>query len=46
MAAANHVEVAKHVEGHLELAPRHGRLTRARLDRVELDREVGWLTPP
>jgi transposase len=31
---------------HLELAPRYWRITRARLDRAELDREVGWLTVP
>jgi hypothetical protein len=31
---------------HLELAPRYWRITRARLDRKELDREVGWLTLP
>jgi len=30
----------------LELAPRYWRITRARLDRIELDREVGWLTIP
>jgi len=29
-----------------ELAPRYWRITRARLDRAELDREVGWLTVP
>lgn len=28
----------------LELAPRYWRITRARLDRTELDREIGWLT--
>jgi hypothetical protein len=33
-------------ERFLELAPRYWRITRARLDRVELDREVGWLTIP
>jgi transposase len=31
---------------YLELAPRYWRITRARLDRAELDREVGWLTLP
>jgi hypothetical protein len=31
---------------HIELAPRYWRITRARLDRDELDREVGWLTVP
>lgn len=31
---------------YLELAPRYWRITRARLDRQELDREVGWLTVP
>jgi hypothetical protein len=31
---------------YLELAPRYWRITRARLDREELDREVGWLTVP
>jgi transposase len=31
---------------YLELAPRYWRITRARLDRRELDREVGWLTVP
>jgi hypothetical protein len=31
---------------YLELAPRYWRITRARLDRSELDREVGWLTVP
>ncbi len=31
---------------YLELAPRYWRITRARLDREELDREVGWLTIP
>jgi hypothetical protein len=31
---------------YLELAPRYWRITRARLDRNELDREVGWLTVP
>ncbi len=31
---------------YLELAPRYWRITRARLDRGELDREVGWLTVP
>jgi transposase len=31
---------------YLELAPRYWRITRARLDRKELDREVGWLTIP
>lgn len=30
----------------LELAPRYWRITRARLDRDELDREIGWLTVP
>jgi hypothetical protein len=30
----------------LELAPRYWRITRARLDRKELDREIGWLTVP
>jgi hypothetical protein len=30
----------------LELAPRYWRITRARLDRGELDRKVGWLTIP
>jgi len=28
------------------LAPRYWRITRARLDRKELDREIGWLTVP
>jgi hypothetical protein len=32
--------------GFLELALRYGRITRARLDRAEIDREVGWLTVP
>ena len=31
---------------YLELAPRYWRITRARLDRNELDREVGWLEIP
>ena len=31
---------------YLELAPRYWRITRARLDPVELDREVGWITIP
>lgn len=31
---------------YLELAPRYWRITRARLDPVELEREVGWLTIP
>lgn len=31
---------------YLELAPRYWRITRARLDRNELDREVGWLRIP
>jgi transposase len=31
---------------YIELAPRYWRITRARLDRDELDREVGWLTIP
>ena len=31
---------------YLELAPRYWRITRARLRRDELDREVGWLTIP
>jgi hypothetical protein len=31
---------------YLELAPRYWRITRARLDREELEREVGWLTIP
>jgi hypothetical protein len=31
---------------HLELAPRYWRITRARLERKELDREIGWLTVP
>lgn len=31
---------------YLELAPRYWRITRARLDRAELDREVGWLAIP
>jgi hypothetical protein len=31
---------------YLELAPRYWRITPARLDREELDREVGWLTVP
>jgi transposase len=31
---------------YLELAPRYWRITRARLRRDELDREVGWLTLP
>jgi transposase len=31
---------------YLELAPRYWRITRARLDRKELDREIGWLTVP
>ena len=31
---------------YLELAPRYWRITRARLDRDELDLEVGWLTIP
>jgi transposase len=31
---------------YLELAPRYWRITRARLHRDELDREVGWLTIP
>jgi hypothetical protein len=30
----------------LELAPRYWRITRARLDRKQLDLEVGWLTVP
>jgi hypothetical protein len=46
MAAADYVEVAAHVDGCLELAPRYGRITRARFDRAELDREVDWLTVP
>jgi hypothetical protein len=29
-----------------ELAPRYWRITRARIDRAELDREIGWLTIP
>jgi len=29
-----------------ELAPRYWRITRARLEREQLDREVGWLTVP
>jgi hypothetical protein len=35
-----------HRDRYLELAPRYWRITRARLDRQELDREVGWLTLP
>ncbi len=31
---------------YLELAPRYWRITRARLDPIELEREVGWLTIP
>ena len=31
---------------YIELAPRYWRITRARLDREELNREVGWLTVP
>jgi len=31
---------------YLELAPRYWRITRARLDRRELDREIGGLTVP
>lgn len=31
---------------YLELAPRYWRITRARLDPAELDREVGWITIP
>jgi transposase len=31
---------------YIELAPRYWRITRARLRRDELDREVGWLTIP
>jgi hypothetical protein len=31
---------------YLELAPRYWRITRARLARDQLDREVGWLTIP
>jgi transposase len=31
---------------YLELAPRYWRITRARLRRDELEREVGWLTVP
>ena len=31
---------------YLELAPRYWRITRARLRRDELEREVGWLTIP
>jgi transposase len=31
---------------YIELAPRYWRITRARLDRDELDLEVGWLTIP
>lgn len=31
---------------YLELAPRYWRITRSRLRRDELDREVGWLTIP
>ncbi|HEX3760888.1 MAG TPA: hypothetical protein VHW23_19455 [Kofleriaceae bacterium] len=31
---------------YLELAPRYWRITRARLDRKELDLEVGLLTVP
>ena len=46
MAAANHVEAAAHVEDHLELAPRYRRIARARLDRTELDRELGCLAVP
>ena len=30
---------------YLELALRHGRITRARLDRQELDREAGFAAP-
>jgi hypothetical protein len=33
-------------ERYIELAPRYWRITRARLRRDELDREVGWLTIP
>lgn len=33
-------------ERYLELAPRYWRITCARLDRAELDREVGWLMVP
>jgi hypothetical protein len=31
---------------YLELAPRYWRITRARLDRVQLERELGDLTTP
>jgi hypothetical protein len=31
---------------YIELAPRYWRITRARLDRDELAREIGWLTIP
>ncbi len=31
---------------YLELASRYWRITRARLDRKELDSEIGWLTVP
>jgi hypothetical protein len=34
------------VEHDLELVPRYWRITRTRLDREELDREVGWLRVP
>jgi hypothetical protein len=33
-------------DGYFELAPRYWRITRARIDRAELDREIGWLTIP
>jgi hypothetical protein len=33
-------------ERYIELAPRYWRITRARLDREELDREIGWLAIP
>ncbi len=33
-------------ERFIELAPRYWRITRARLDSEELDREIGWLTIP
>lgn len=33
-------------ERFIELAPRYWRITRARLDSEELDREIGWLTVP
>lgn len=32
--------------GYLELAPKHWLATRARLDAVEMEQEVGWLTIP